>query len=58
MEHTEAILDVSVCIPMTKAERDRLDEVCGPGQPVKRGAWVREAILRALDREEAKEETA
>ena len=45
-------------VPLSPEERARVDRACGPGRPIKRGAWVREAILQALDREEAKEETA
>lgn len=40
-------------IPLGEEDRRRLDQVCGPGRRVKRGAWVADAIRAALDREEA-----
>ncbi|MFA4972508.1 MAG: hypothetical protein WC683_07825 [bacterium] len=44
---------LALSVPLDRDERSRLDKACGPGRPMKRGAWVREAILAALDREEA-----
>jgi len=40
-------------VELGRHERRRLDAVCGPGQPMKRGAWVRRAIVEALERDEA-----
>lgn len=54
---TATTTPMNVQVPLASGERQRLNEVCGPGRPMKRGAWVREAILAALEREEAKKAT-
>jgi len=41
-----------MAVPLTPAERKRIDAVCGSGRRWKRGEWVRSAILEKLDREE------
>lgn len=42
-----------VAVPLSAPERRRLLAACGPRRGVKRGHWVREAILEKLDREKA-----
>ena len=63
----EIVIDMVYALPMSKdairplflkvglsaRERERLNAVCGPGRRIKREAWVREALIAALDREEA-----
>ena len=43
-------------VPLRPDERRRLDRVCGPRRRWKRGEWVREAIVAALDRQETAEQ--
>lgn len=44
-----------VGVPLSPSDRERLAALCGRGRSRKVGAWVAEAIVAALDREEARE---
>ena len=45
-------------IPLAPAELRQLRAVCGPRRAVKRGQWIREAIVEKLARERAGRERA
>ena len=51
----ESIRPLFLKVGLSARERERLNAVCGPGRRIKREAWVREALIAALDREEASE---
>lgn len=53
MGKDDAIKPLYLKINLTIKERERMNVFCGPGRRIKREAWVREALVAALDREEA-----
>jgi hypothetical protein len=42
---------MTVSIPLYPNERMKLEVVCGPHRRIKRGEWVREAVLEKLARD-------
>lgn len=42
---------MTVSIPLNSNERTKLEAICGPHRRIKRGEWVREAILEKLARD-------